>query len=182
MFNDFGCDMFWFIVGFGIMINDLVDFVCCILFWQGCEIVLCVLWMMKGWVFGFEIGICEKIILVGFVGYVMLMVVMIGDVVNIGLVFQKDIGSMLEFDKKDVVEGVVYIVVSCFYDLDIYVFLVEEVFVSFMGIGCELVGQDFWFLCVDFVYFLLFYVSEYVCIFGCDICFGQLENVFVCEV
>lgn len=179
--NDFGCDTSRLTVGLGITINDLADPACRISFRQGREIVLRALRMTKGRALGLETGIREKITSVGLVGYAMLTAATIGDAVNIGLALQKDTGSMLEFDKKDVAEGVAYTAASRFHDPDIYAFLVEEAFASFMGIGRELAGQDFRPLRVDLAYPPPPYASEYARIFGCDIRFGQLENAFVCE-
>ncbi len=179
--NDLGCDTSRLMVGLGVTITDLADPGCRISFRQGREIVLRALRMTKGRALGLETGIREKITSVGLVGYAMLTAATIGDAVNIGLALQKDTGSMLEFDKKAVVEGVAYTAASRFHDPDIYAFLIEEAFASFMGIGRELAGEGFRPLRVDLAYPPPPYAAEYARIFDCDIRFGQLENAFICD-
>ncbi|MET3615647.1 AraC-like DNA-binding protein [Rhizobium aquaticum] len=179
--NDLECDTSRLMVGLGVTITDLADPGCRISFRQGREIVLRALSMTKGRALGLETGIREKITSVGLVGYAMLTAATIGDAVNIGLALQKDTGSMLEFDKKDVAEGVAYTAASRFHDPDIYAFLIEEAFASFMGIGRELAGEAFRPLRIDLAYPPPPYAAEYARIFCCDVRFGQLENAFICD-
>ncbi len=150
--NDLGYATSRLTVGLGVSLEDLADPACRISFRQGREIVLRALRMAQGHALGLETGIREKITSVGLVGYAMLTAATVGEAVNIGLALQKDTGSMLEFDTKDLAEGVGYTAASRFPDPDIYAFLVEEAFASFMGIGRELAGEGFRPLRVDLAY------------------------------
>lgn len=179
--EDFGLNPSRLTVGLGVTMEDLADPACRISFRQGREIVLRALKLAKGRALGLETGIREKITSVGLVGYAMLTAATVGEAVNIGLALQKDTGSMLEFDTRPVPEGLAYIATSRFHDPEIYVFLVEEAFASFMGIGRELAGEDFRPVRVDLAYPAPSYANEYERIFGCEIRFGQLENAFICE-
>ncbi len=179
--NDLGYATSRLTVGLGVSLEDLADPACRISFRQGREIVLRALRMAQGHALGLETGIREKITSVGLVGYAMLTAATVGEAVNIGLALQKDTGSMLEFDTKDLAEGVGYTAASRFPDPDIYAFLVEEAFASFMGIGRELAGEGFRPLRVDLAYPPPPHAEEYGRIFGCPIRFGQLQNAFVCE-
>lgn len=168
-------------VGLGVTIDDLADPACRISFRQGREIVVRALDMAGGRALGLETGIREKITSVGLVGYAMLTAATVEDAVKIGLALQKDTGSMLEFDTKNISDGVAYTAASRFHDPEIYAFLVEEAFASFMGIGRELAGEDFRPLRVDLAYPAPSHAKDYERIFGCEIRFGQLENAFICE-
>lgn len=168
-------------VGLGVTIDDLADPACRISFRQGREIVVRALDMAGGRALGLETGIREKITSVGLVGYAMLTAATVEDAVKIGLALQKDTGSMLEFDTKNISDGLAYTAASRFHDPEIYAFLVEEAFASFMGIGRELAGEDFRPLRVDLAYPAPSHAKDYERIFGCEIRFGQLENAFICE-
>jgi len=179
--EDFALNPSRLTVGLGVTMADLADPACRISFRQGREIVLRALKLANGRALGLETGIREKITSVGLVGYAMLTAATVGDAVNIGLALQKDTGSMLEFDTRTLPEGLAYTATSRFHDPEIYVFLVEEAFASFMGIGRELAGDDFRPVRVDLAYPPPSYAGEYTRIFGCEIRFGQLENAFICE-
>ncbi|MCD2172345.1 AraC family transcriptional regulator [Rhizobium sp. C4] len=179
--QDLGLNPSRLTVGLGVTMEDLADPACRISFRQGREIVVRALAMAKGRALGLETGIREKITSVGLVGYAMLTAATVEDAVRIGLDLQKDTGSMLEFDTKDMADGLAYTAASRFHDPEIYAFLVEEAFASFMGIGRELAGEGFRPLRVDLAYPPPPHAADYRRIFGCEIRFGQLENAFVCE-
>lgn len=179
--EDFGLNPSRLTVGLGVTTEDLADPACRISFRQGREIVVRAIAMAKGRALGLETGIREKITSVGMVGYAMLTAATVGDAVNVGLELQKDTGSMLEFDTRVTADCVAYTAASRFHDPEIYTFLVEEAFASFMGIGRELAGEGFRPLRVDLAYAPPPYADDYERIFGCPIRFGQLENAFVCE-
>lgn len=168
-------------VGLGVTMEDLADPACRISFRQGREIVVRALDLARGRALGLETGIREKITSVGLVGYAMLTAATVEDAVRIGLALQKDTGSMLEFDTKEMDAGVAYTAASRFHDPEIYPFLVEEAFASFMGIGRELAGDDFRPIRVDLNYPPPPHAQDYARIFGCEVRFGELENAFVCE-
>lgn len=179
--KDLGLNPSRLTVGLGVSLEDLADPACRISFRQGREIILRALKLAKGQALGLETGIREKITSVGLVGYTMLTAATVGEAVKVGLALQKDTGSMLEFDTREVSGGVAYTAASRFHEPDIFVFLVEEAFASFMGIGRELAGPDFKPLRVDLAYPAPPYALEYERVFGCEVRFGQLENAFICD-
>jgi AraC-like DNA-binding protein len=177
--SDLGLDPLRLLVGLGLTIEDLDDPACRVSFRQGREAILRAMQMAKGRAMGLETGIREKITSVGLVGYAMLTAPTIGDAVKLGLQLQKDTGSMLEFDTHKTSEGIVVTASSRFHDPDIYVFLVEEAFASFMGIAVGLVGDEFRPLRVDFAYPAPAHAAAYQKVFGCDVRFGRMENAFL---
>jgi AraC-like DNA-binding protein len=174
-----GLDADRLLVGLGITMDDLADPTCRISFRQGREVILRAMKMTKGRALGIETGIREKITSVGLVGYAMLTAGTVGEAVRLGLELQKDTGSMLEFDMRPSGEGIAVTATSRFNDPEIYVFLVEEAFASFMGIGLALAGDDFRPLRVELAYPPPSHADEYKRVFGCEIRFGRLENAFV---
>ena len=178
--TEFGCETRRLTAGLGLRLSDLADPACRISFRQGREIVVRALRLAKGRALGLETGIREKITSVGLVGYAMLTAATVGDAVKVGLDLQKDTGSMLEFTMRSVRDAVHVTASSRFHDPDIYAFLVEEAFASFMGIGTGLAGPDFRPLRVDLAFPAPPHASDYARIFNCEIRFGQFENAFVC--
>jgi len=176
---DFGMDASRLTGGLGVTLEDLSDPACRVSFRQGREAILRALKMAKGRALGLETGMREKITSVGLVGYAMLTANTVGDAVRLGLELQKDTGSMLEFDTRSGPDGVVVTAASRFHDPDIYVFLVEEAFASFMGIAIGLIGDGFKPLRVDLAYPAPPHADVYQRVFGCQIRFGQIENAFV---
>lgn len=177
--TDFGLEASRLTAGLGLSMEDLADPACRVSFRQGREAVLRAMKMAKGKALGLETGIREKITSVGLVGYAMLTANTVGDAVKLGLDLQKDTGSMLEFDTRVSPEGVVVTAASRFHDPDIYVFLVEEAFASFMGIATGLVGEGFKPYRVDLAYPAPAHADVYQRVFGCPVRFGQIENAFV---
>ena len=177
--DDMGLDAGRLLVGLGITLDDLAEPACRVSFRQGREIILRAMRLAKDRALGLETGIREKITSVGLVGYAMLTANTVGDAVRLGLELQKDTGSMLEFDTRAMGGGVAVTATSRFNHPEIYVFLVEEAFASFMGIGLALAGDDFKPLRVELAYPAPRHAEEYERVFGCEIRFGQMENAFV---
>lgn len=177
--GDMGHDPGRLLAGLGVTMDDLADPACRVSFRQGREVILRAMKLARGKALGLETGIREKITSVGLVGYAMLTAPTVGEAVRLGLELQKDTGSMLEFDMRAVGDGVAVTATSRFNDPDIYVFLVEEAFASFMGIGLALAGPEFKPLRVEFTYPAPPQVDDYVRVFGADIRFGALENAVV---
>ncbi|MBR0834261.1 AraC family transcriptional regulator [Bradyrhizobium manausense] len=177
--SEFGLDSARLTYGLGITAEDLNDPDCRVSFRQGREIILRAMKMTKGRALGLETGIREKITSVGLPGYAMLTANTVGDAVKLGLELQKDTGSMLEFSTRLTKEGVVVAATSRFHAPEIYVFLVEEAFASFIGIARALSGEKFRPARVDFAYPAPAHVEIYNRVFGCEIRFDQLENAFV---
>jgi len=177
--GEIGLDGGRLLAGLGVSMDDLADPACRISFRQGREVILRAMKMAKGRPLGLETGMREKITSVGLVGYAMLTAPTVGEAVRLGLQLQKDTGSMLEFDMRASDGGVAVTATSRFSDPDIYVFLVEEAFASFMGIGLALAGEDFKPLRVDFAYPAPPYVDAYTNVFGSEVRFGAIDNAFV---
>lgn len=177
--GDMGFDPGRLLAGLGVTMDDLADPACRVSFRQGREVILRAMKIAKGRALGLETGIREKITSVGIVGYAMLTAPDVGEAVRLGLELQKDTGSMLEFDMRSSGGGVAVTATSRFNDPEIYVFLVEEAFASFMGIGLALAGEEFKPLRVEFTYPPPSHVDDYARVFGCDIRFGAIENAFV---
>ena len=177
--DDMGFDPGRLLAGLGVSMEDLADPACRVSVRQGREVILRAMKMARGRALGLETGFREKITSVGIVGYAMLTAPTVGDAVRLGLEMQKDTGSMLEFDMRASGEGVAVTAASRFSDPDIYVFLVEEAFASFMGIGLALAGERFRPLRVEFAYPAPPQMDDYVRVFGPDIRFGAIENAFV---
>ena len=177
--DEMGMDAKRLLVGLGVTMDDLADPTCRVSFRQGREVILRAMRMAKEKALGLETGIREKITSVGMVGYAMLTAGTVGDAVRLGLELQKDTGSMLEFDMRASEAGVAVTATSRFNDPEIYLFLVEEAFASFMGIGLALAGDAFKPLRIDLTYPPPPHADEYDRVFGSEIRFGQLENAFV---
>lgn len=177
--DEMGLDAKRLLIGLGLTKDDLADPTCRVSFRQGREIILRAMRMAKGKALGLETGMREKITSVGLIGYAMLTAGTIGDAVRLGLDLQKDTGSMLEFDMRASEDGVAVTATSRFNDPEIYLFLVEEAFASFMGIGLALAGDAFKPLRIDLAYPPPPHADEYARVFGSEIRFGRLENAFV---
>lgn len=178
-FDDMGLDARRLLVGLGVTMDDLADPACRVSFRQGREIILRAMKVAKDSALGLETGIREKITSVGLVGYAMLTAATVGDAVRLGLELQKDTGSMLEFGTRPSGDGVAVTATSRFSDPEIYVFLVEEAFASFMGIGLALAGNGFKPLRVELAYPAPRHAEAYQRVFNCEIRFAQPENAFV---
>lgn len=178
---DLGLDAGRPLVGLGISMDDLADPACRISFRQGREIILRSLKMAKDRALGLETGMREKITSVGLVGYAMLTAATVGEAVGIGLDLQKDTGSMLEFDTRASESAIAVTATNRFNDPEIYVFLVEEAFASFMGIGVALAGAGFRPVRVDLAYPPPRHAGEYERVFGSEVRFGQMENAFLID-
>lgn len=177
--EDMGLDAARPLLGLGITSEDLLDPTCRISFRQGREVILRAMRMAKDRALGLETGIREKITSVGLVGYAMMTADTVGDAARLGIELQKDTGSMLEFDMRLADGEIAVTATSRFSDPDIYVFLVEEAFASFMKIGIGLVGDDFRPLRVDLAFPPPRHADVYGKVFGCEIRFGRLDNAFV---
>ncbi|NTF09585.1 AraC family transcriptional regulator [Agrobacterium rubi] len=177
--GDFNLDASRLFVGLGLTIDDLDDPACRVSFRQGREAIFRATQMARGHALGLETGFREKITSVGFVGYAMLTAPTVGEAVKLGFQFQRDTGSMLEFDTRPTKEGIIVTATSRFHDPEIYTFLVEEAFASFMGIAVGLVGEEFRPLKVNFAYPPPTHAAAYHRVFGCAVEFGQMENAFL---
>lgn len=177
--DDMRLDAGRLLVGLGVTMDDLADPTCRVSFRQGREIILRAMKMARDKALGLETGIREKITSVGLVGYAMLTADTVGEAVRLGLELQRDTGSMLEFDTRVSGASMAVTAASRFNDPEILVFLVEEAFASFMGIGLALAGEDFKPLRVELAYPAPRHAGEYDRVFGCEIRFGQMENAFV---
>ncbi|WP_337270010.1 AraC family transcriptional regulator [Oryzifoliimicrobium ureilyticus] len=167
------------LVGIGLTLTDIEDAECRVSFRQGREVILRALEMAQGHALGLETGFRQKINSVGLVGYAMLTSATVGDAVKLGLQFQKNTGSMLEFDTKVTEDGIAVTAASRFSEPAIYTFLVEEAFANFMTIGIGLVGDGFKPLRIELAYPEPAHSSAYKEIFGCEVRFGTMENVFL---
>lgn len=176
--DDMGLDAGRLLVGLGVTMADLADPACRLSFRQGREIILRAMKLARDRALGLETGIREKITSVGLVGYAMLTAPTVGDAVRLGLELQKDTGSMLEFDTRLSGQRVAVTAASRFNDPEIHVFLVEEAFASFMGIGLALAGERFRPHMIELAYPPPRHAAEYNRVFGCEIRFGQMENCF----
>ena len=177
--DDFALDAGRVLVGLGLSMDDLADPACRVSFRQGREVILRAMKMAKGRALGLETGMREKITSVGLVGYAMMTAGTVGDAVRLGLELQKDTGSMLEFGTRASSDAVAVTAASRFNDPDIYGFLVEEAFASFMGIGVALAGEGFRPLRVDLAYPAPVHADYYDRVFHCPVRFSQVENAFV---
>lgn len=177
--GDLGLDGKRVLVGLGLSMDDLADPACRVSFRQGREVILRAMKLGKGRALGLETGMREKITSVGLVGYAMMTAATVGEAVRLGLELQKDTGSMLEFGTRAATGEVAVTAASRFSDPEIYGFLVEEAFASFMGIGVALVGGSFRPLRVDLAYPAPAYADHYDRVFHCPVRFSQVENAFV---
>jgi AraC-like DNA-binding protein len=176
--RELGLDVSRLLVGLGLDLEDLQDPGCRVSFRQGREAILRALQMAEGCALGLETGSRQKISSVGLVGYAMLTAPTVGEAVKLGLQFQKDTGSMLEFDTRVTGDGVAVTATSRFHEPGIYIFLVEEAFANFMSIGLGLVGDDFKPRRIDLAFPEPGHSTAYREVFGCEIRFGCVENVF----
>jgi AraC-like DNA-binding protein len=177
--RDSGLDAGRLLVGLGLTLEDLQDPACRVSFRQGREAILRALQMAPGRALGLETGCRQKINSVGLVGYAMLTAATIGEAVKLGLQFQKDTGSMLEFDTRVTSDGIAVTAASRFHEPSIYTFLVEEAFANFMSIGIGLVGDGFKPLRIELAYPAPVHAGAYRDVFDCEIRFGCVENVFL---
>ena len=167
------------LVGLGLTLEDLQDPGCRVSFRQGREAILRALQMAEGRAIGLETGFRQKINSVGLVGYAMLTAPTVGEAVRLGLQFQKDTGSMLEFDTRTTADGIAVTAASRFHEPVIHTFLVEEAFANFMSIGVALAGDGFKPLRIELAYPEPKHASAYRDVFGCEIRFGCVENIFL---
>lgn len=177
--RDGNIDVSRLFVGVGLTLADIEDAECRVSFRQGREVILRALRMAGDRALGLETGLRQTINSVGLVGYAMLTAPTVGDAVKLGLQFQKNTGSMLEFDTKITADGIAVTAASRFPEPGIYTFLVEEAFANFMTIGINLVGDGFRPLRIELAYPEPAYSAAYQKVFGCEIRFGTTENIFL---
>lgn len=177
--RDCNIDVSRLLVGLGLTLADIEDAECRVSFRQGREVILRALQMADGHALGLETGFRQKINSVGLVGFAMLTAPTVGEAVKLGLQFHKNTGSMLEFDTKLVEDGIAVTAASRFPEPGIYTFLVEEAFANFMTIGIGLVGDGFRPLRIELAYPEPAHAAAYHKIFGCEIRFGMIENIFL---
>lgn len=177
--SEFRLDPSRMLVGLGIAVKDLEDPGCRVSYRQGREAILRATQMAKGQALGLETGSREKITSAGLIGYAMLTSATVGEAVELALQLQRDSGSMLDFDTRTTKEGIVVTASTRFHDPEIYTFLVEEAFASFLGIAVGLVGEGFKPLRIDVTYPPPAHADVYRRLFGCEIRFGQMENAFL---
>lgn len=176
---DLGFDPSRITLGFGLTLDDLADPSCRVSFRQGHEIIRRALRMARGYALGLETGSRETITSIGLVGYAMITSRTLGAAIDLGLVLQKDTGSMLEFDKRISGHDVVVSASTRFHAPDITVFLVEEAFASFLQIGRGLVAERARPRRIELAYPPPACAEAYRRIFDCEIRFGCTENLFV---
>ncbi|HWU65351.1 MAG TPA: AraC family transcriptional regulator [Ensifer sp.] len=177
--SELGIDTARFLGGLGITIEDLGDPSCRVSFRQGRLAILRAMKLAKANAVGLETGLRGKITSLGIVGYAMLTASTFGDAVDLAFDLQKDLGSMLELGMRRDGDDVVVTAASRFHDPDIYVFLIEELFASFMALATGLLGPDFKPVRIDLAYPAPGDVGAYQKVFGCPVRFCQIENAFV---
>ena len=179
--KDCNIDVSRLLVGVGLTLTDIEDPDCRVSFRQGREIIVRALQMADGHALGLETGFRQNIHSVGLVGFAMLTSATVEEAVKLGMQFQKNTGSMLEFDTRLTKEGVAITAASRFPEPGIYRFLVEEAFANFLTIGIGLLGDGFKPLRVELAYPEPAHSAAYKRIFGCEIRFGTIENLFLCD-
>jgi len=166
--------------GLGVTLADLADPACRLSYRQGRQIIRRALALAPGLALGLETGRRETIASIGLVGFAMITSPTVGSAIRLGLELQRDTGSMLEFGLRDEGEAIAFTAAGRFHAPDIYPFLVEEAFASFLQVGRGLVGERFAPLRVDLAYAMPRYAAAYAEVFQCKVRFARQQNAFLC--
>lgn len=175
----YGVDFVWLCWGLGFIVEDLQDFIQCIFYCQVVSMIQCVFQVLLEWGLGLWVGYQNVFGIFGLLGYVLLLCWILCDVFDIGVCYQYSLGGIVIFSVYQ--QGDIFFVeVECYlFSSEVQVFVIEEFFVSLLVYGCVLVSLVFELLGIEFIYVVLFYVGEYLCLLGFQVCFGCLYNCMV---
>lgn len=165
--------------GLGITLQDLSDPFFRLSEGQTLEIIRRGLMVGAGHPLGLQTGSRQGFTSLGLIGYAMVTSKTAGDAVNLALQFQDDAGGLLAFDI--VTEGDMSAIVPRHhgYKPEIYSFLVEEAFSSFLCLGQGMVSDDFKPAWIEVTYPPPPHAEAYQELFGCTILFQQMRSAFV---
>ncbi|MDN3922364.1 AraC family transcriptional regulator [Roseateles violae] len=166
-------------MGLGFTVEDLSNPACRVSYRQGSLMIRRALQMAPGQALGLRIGESETIASIGLLGYAMMTCRTLGDATALGMGLQKFAGSMLQFDMEPGPTTTRVQASNRFPDPEIYVFLVEEAFASFLQIARGLVGNSFRPERIELAYPAPAYAAEYRRVFGCPVLFDQPSNALV---
>jgi AraC-like DNA-binding protein len=166
-------------MGLGFSVDDLGNPACRVSYRQGSLMIRRALQMAPGQALGLRIGESETVASIGLLGYAMMTCRTLGDATALGMGLQKFAGSMLQFDMAVGPATTSVQASNRFPDPEIYVFLVEEAFASFLQIARGLVGNNFRPERIDLAYPAPAYAAEYRRVFGCPVNFDQPCNALV---
>ncbi|WP_186326999.1 AraC family transcriptional regulator [Pseudomonas oryzihabitans] len=178
--QDFGHDPERTMQGLGVTLSDLADPSCRLSYRQGRQIIRRALALAPEVALGLETGKRETIASIGLVGFAMITSPTVGSAIQLGLELQRDTGSMLEFGLRDASDVITFTATARFDAPDIYPFLVDEAFASFLQVGRGLVGQGFTPIRIDVTFPEPVHASAYTDLFQCPVRFGSKDNAFLC--
>ena len=168
-------------MGLGFSVEDLGNPACRVSFRQGSSMIRRALQWAPRQALGLLIGERETIASIGLLGYAMMTSRTVGEAVALGMSLQKASGAMLQFEMFHDVKWVRVLASNRFPDPEIYVFLVEEAFASFLQVARGLAGASFRPHRIELAYPAPAHAAEYQRVFGCPVLFDQPANAFVAE-
>ena len=125
---------------------------------------------------GLAVGLRQTPISWGLVGFGMMSCATLADAIDFGLRFQKDAGSLASISQERSRNQTALVADLIFYDPDIEVFLVEEMFASMISNARFLVGPQVAPIAVDLIYQAPAHAGWYQSIFRCPVHFGRPRN------
>ena len=128
---------------------------------------------------GLIVGSRETPISWGLVGFGMMSCRTLGEATTFGIRYQKEAGSLAHITLEETERTVAVVTDPLFFDPDIEMFLIEEMFSSIVGVTRALVGADFKPAAVEMVYRRPAHASLYDALFDCPVRFGAPRNRFV---
>ncbi len=128
------------------------------------------------------VGVRQTLVSWGLVGFGMTTCATLGEATELGLHFQKGVGSLIDIGMEIVDAQVVVTADPMFFDSDIQIFLVEEALASMVSIVRQLIGEHFSPDAIEVVYQRPSYAALYEPLFRCPIRYGCKRNRLISDV
>jgi AraC-like DNA-binding protein len=128
------------------------------------------------------VGTRQTLVSWGLVGFGMMTCATLGEATELGLSFQKGVGSLVDIRMDVEGDAVAIIVDPMFFDTDIQTFLIEEAFASMVSIVRQMVGPHFAPSGIEVVYQRPAHAALYDTLFRCPIRFGCSRNRLITDL
>jgi AraC-like DNA-binding protein len=130
---------------------------------------------------GIAVGQRQTIVSWGLVGFAMMSCATVGEAIALGLGHQRDAGALATLTAERRGDDTAIVADPVFDDPDIEMYLVEEMFSSFVAVMHQLVGPQYSPAALELVYQAPAHAPLYAAVFRCPIRFGAPRNRFLID-
>ena len=130
---------------------------------------------------GFAVGRRETIVSWGLVGFAMMCCATLGDAVELGLTYQQSAGALTNLSLRTDERHCALLADQLYSDPDIEMYLIEEMFASFVAVMHQMVGPQFFPARIEVVYQAPQHSALYEATFRCPVRFGAPRNRYIMD-